>query len=63
MQASDDGKVKAKSSKSKKYHTIKSGDTLGAISRKYGTTVKQICSINGIKPSKKLQLGTKLRVR
>jgi murein DD-endopeptidase MepM/ murein hydrolase activator NlpD len=65
MLASDDGKVKskAKSSKSKKYHTIKSGDTLGAISRKYGTTVKQICSINGIKPSKKLQLGTKLRVR
>ncbi len=65
MMASDDGKVKSKSksSKSKKYHTIKSGDTLGAISRKYGTTVKQICSINGIKPSKKLQLGTKLRVR
>jgi LysM repeat protein len=54
---------KAKSSKSKKYHTIKSGDTLSALSRKYGTTVKQICSINGIKPSKKLQLGTKIRVR
>lgn len=56
-------KSKAKSSKSKKYHTIKNGDTLSAISRKYGTTVKQICSINGIKPSKTLQLGTKLRVR
>jgi len=56
-------KSNAKSSKSKKYHTIKSGDTLSALSRKYGTSVKQICSINGIKPSKKLQLGTKLRVR
>lgn len=56
-------KSKAKSSKSKKYHTIKSGDTLSALSRKYGTSVKQICSINGIKPTKKLQLGTKLRVR
>jgi LysM repeat protein len=56
-------KTKAKSSKSKKFHTIKSGDTLSALSRKYGTSVKQICSINGIKPTKKLQLGTKLRVR
>lgn len=56
-------KSKAKSSKSKKYHTIKSGDTLSALSRKYGTSVKQICSINGIKPTKKLQLGTKIRIR
>jgi LysM repeat protein len=53
----------SKSSKSKKYHTIKSGDTLSAVSRKYGTSVKQLCSINGIKPNKKLQLGTKLRVK
>lgn len=56
-------KSKAKSSKSKKYHTIKSGDTLSALSRKYGTSVSQLCSINGIKKTKKLQLGTKLRVR
>lgn len=53
----------SKSSKSKKYHTIKSGDTLSAISRKYNTSVKQLCSINGIKPTKKLQLGTKIRVK
>jgi len=53
----------SKSSKSKKYHTIKSGDTLYAVSKKYGTSVKQLCSINGIKPNKKLQLGTKLRVQ
>jgi murein DD-endopeptidase MepM/ murein hydrolase activator NlpD len=56
-------KPKAKSTKSKKYHTIKSGDTLSALSRKYGTSVKQLCSINGIKPTKTLQLGTKLRVK
>lgn len=56
-------KPKAKSTKSKKYHTIKSGDTLSALSRKYGTSVKQLCSINGIKPTKTLKLGTKLRVR
>lgn len=53
----------SKSSKSKKFHTIKSGDTLSAVSRKYGVTVKQLCSINGIKPSKTLQLGTKIRVK
>lgn len=56
-------KASVKSSKSKKYHIIKNGDTLGALSIKYGTSVKQICSINGIKPSKTLKLGTKLRVR
>lgn len=63
--AEDNGSVKSKtkSSKSKKYHTIRNGDTLYALSRKYGTSVKQICSINRIKPSKKLQLGTKIRVR
>ncbi len=59
----DSVKHNAKSSKSKKYHTIKSGDTLGALSLKYGTSVKQLCSINGIKPTKTLKLGTKLRVR
>ncbi len=61
----DNGNSKshAKSAKSKKYHTIKTGDTLYALSRKYGTPVKQICSINKIKPSKKLQPGTKIRVR
>ena len=53
----------SKSSKSKKYHTIKSGDTLSAVSRKYNVSVKQLCSINGIKPSKTLQLGTKIRVQ
>jgi murein DD-endopeptidase MepM/ murein hydrolase activator NlpD len=59
----DDHKAKSKSSKSKKYHTVKSGDTLSAISRKYGTSVKQLCSINGIKPNKTLQLGKKIRVQ
>jgi len=53
----------SKSSKSSKYHTIKNGDTLSAVSRKYGTSVKQLCSINGIKATKKLKLGTKIRVR
>ena len=45
------------------YHTIKSGDTLGALARRYGTTVSKLCSLNGIKPTTILRLGRKLRVR
>ncbi len=56
-------KSAAKSSKSAKYHTIKSGDTLGGLAVKYHTSVKQICSINGIKASKTLKLGSKIRVK
>lgn len=50
------------SSTSKKYHTIKQGDTLSTISRKYRTSVKKICQLNGIKENKILHLGNKLRV-
>ena len=45
------------------YHTIKSGDTLGASARRYGTTVSKLCSLNGIKSTTILRLGRKLRVR
>lgn len=45
------------------YHTIKSGDTLGAIARRYGTTVSKLCSLNGMKSTSILRLGKKLRVR
>lgn len=46
-----------------RYHTIRSGDTLGALARKYGTTVTNICRMNGIKSTTILRLGRKLRVR
>ncbi len=46
-----------------RYHTIRSGDTLGALARKYGTTVTNICRLNGIKSTTILRLGRKLRVR
>lgn len=45
------------------YHRIKSGDTLGAIARRYGTTVTNICRLNGIKSTTILRLGKSLRVR
>lgn len=45
------------------YHKIKSGDTLGAIARKYGTTVRRVCQLNGINEKKLLQIGKSLRVK
>ncbi len=46
-----------------RYHTVRSGDTLYSIARKYGTTVKRICQLNGIKETTVLQVGKRLRVR
>ena len=47
----------------RKYHTVRSGDTLSGIAKKYGTTVKKLCALNGIKETKILQIGQKIRVR
>lgn len=52
-----------KKAASVQYHTIKKGDTLGAIARKYGTTVNKICSLNGIQSTTILQIGKKIRVK
>ncbi len=46
-----------------KYYTVRSGDTLSAIARRNGTTVKALCQLNKIKETKLLQIGQKLRVR
>ena len=46
-----------------KYHKVKQGDTLSGIAKKYGTTVKKLCQLNGIKETKILQIGMKIRVR
>ena len=45
------------------YYKIRSGDTLGAIARRYGTTVGNICRLNGIKSTTVLRIGRSLRVR
>lgn len=43
------------------YHKIKSGDTLGGIAAKYGTTVQKLCELNGITRTTILRLGRSLR--
>ena len=47
----------------KRYHRIRSGDTLGRISRRYRTTIGTICRLNGISSKKILRIGRVLRVR
>ena len=46
-----------------KYYKIRSGDTLGAIARRHGTTVANLCRLNGIKSTTILRSGRSLRVR
>lgn len=46
-----------------RWYTIKSGDTLGHIALKNGTTVNAICRLNGISPTTTLKIGRKIRVR
>lgn len=50
------------SSESGKYHTVRKGDTLKGIARKYSVSVSDIKALNGLK-STKLRTGQKLMVR
>lgn len=47
----------------KVYHTVKKGDTLYSIARKYGTSVNAVCRLNGIKETTVLQVNRRLRVK
>lgn len=45
------------------YHTIRKGDTLGALAKKYHTSVSKLCKLNGISQNTTLRIGKKLKVR
>ena len=45
------------------YHTVRRGDTLSAIARRYGTTVSRLCQLNGIRANSRLQIGKKIRYK
>jgi murein DD-endopeptidase MepM/ murein hydrolase activator NlpD len=49
--------------KSAKHYSVRKGDTLSAIARRHGTSVKALCRLNGIRETTILQVGKKLRVR
>lgn len=44
------------------YHRIKKGDTLGAIARRYGTSVNKLCTLNNITPRTTLNIGKSIRI-
>lgn len=46
-----------------KYYTVRSGDNLSILAKRYGTTVKTLCRLNGIKESSVLRIGQRIRVR
>lgn len=43
------------------YHRVKSGDTLGKIARMYGTSINELCRLNGLKQTSMLRLGQSIR--
>jgi membrane-bound lytic murein transglycosylase D len=50
------------SGSSTKYHTVRSGDTLGAIAKKYGVRVSDIQRWNGMRGTT-IRIGQKLKVK
>lgn len=53
----------ATASGSRKYYKVRPGDTLSEIAVRNNTTVSRLCSLNGIRPTKTLQVGQSLRVK
>jgi len=45
------------------YHVVRRGDTLGAVARRYGTSVTNLCRLNRISSRSTLRAGQRLRVR
>ena len=50
-------------SKDGKYYKVRSGDTLGRIAKRNGTTVAKLCKLNGLKENSVLQIGQRIRIR
>jgi LysM repeat protein len=46
-----------------KYHTLAKGENLSTVAKKYGTTIDQLCKMNGISKTTKIYAGKKLRVK
>lgn len=55
-------KAEVKLAEGEVLHVVKSGETLGAIALKYGTSVKAIMEKNSIKDARKLRVGQKLTI-
>ena len=47
----------------KKYHVVKSGDTLSKIAVEHNTTVTFLCKLNNLKRTDNLRVGRKIRIK
>lgn len=56
-------KAKTNTSAEKETHTIKSGESLYMVSKKYGVSVDQLMKLNGLNKNSKLSIGQKIRLR
>lgn len=54
---------KASSSGKPVYYKVRSGDTLNKIAKRQGTSVNQLCKLNGISGKKVIKVGQRLRVK
>ena len=52
-----------KEARSKKYYTIRSGDTLSGIAIKNGTSLSALCRLNGMRSTSTIYAGKRIRVR
>lgn len=57
-----DGK-KTNTSRGKRYYTVRKGDTLSGIGKKFGISAKKLCELNEISVKTRLQLGQKLLIK
>lgn len=62
IEAEKEEEAERKAAAAIKYHTVRSGDNLSTLARKYGTTVTRLCQLNGIKSTSILRIGQRLRV-
>ncbi len=58
-----EAKAAVAAAKQAQYYKVRSGDTLGRIAAKHGTTVAKLCKLNGISAKKVIRPGQRLRVR
>lgn len=50
------------SKKGGRVYTIRTGDNLGKVAKRYGTTINSLCRKNGLKPTSRLKVGQRIKI-
>jgi hypothetical protein len=50
-------------SSTRSYHIVRRGDTLTGIAARQGTTVRELCRLNGLSTRSTLRIGQRVRTR